>query len=233
MIKPVSNSNISFTGKNVFPFYNLASKLEKGPREVKYFGIPAQNYKIYLNIPKTKPIKLIKGANGYSVGKNSEPLGVYKGSKDPFDGYSTEAEGGFGGGWLKSNMNIPLSSRNFHSCAGLNLIDKQNKMQMFFHVYHKTTTEDIINFILEKFPQFNKVNIIPGDTPKTNITTNNIIKAVNAINPKVEKHFYHFSTSAPEVVSCKGKLSYVENSPKDKMTFSEKINYYYHLKSQT
>lgn len=233
MINSVSNSNISFTGRNISPFNSCPIKTKSVAKKVEYFGIPAQNYKMFLNINKTKPIKLVRETYGYSVGKDSTPLEIYTGPQKTLAGYSTEAEGGFGGGWIKGRMNMPLSSRNFHSCAGLNLVNEEGKTQIFFHVYHETTTEDIINFISQKFPQFNKVNIIPGDNPKTNNTVNNILKAVNAVNQDAEKHFYHFSSSEPEVVAYNGKLNYVENSPKDKMTFFEKINYYYHLKKQT
>ena len=96
-----------------------------------------------------------------------------------------------------------------------------------YHVYSHTTSGKIKELIQNEFPRFNKVNIMPGDQFQTNSTVNNILEAVNEVNPKAIRQYYHMPVENPEVVSINGDLKYLENKKPDEMTFTEVNQYNY------
>jgi hypothetical protein len=230
MIYSVSQQNINFTGKTFFRSGRLddfcddivdksKNKIKKSAQEIS-----SEHFRAYANID-SKKVNLIKNAFGYQAETNSISLHPYKASLAKNAGFSTET-GGFGGGYLHSSLDVPLSTTDIHTCAGMNLVNEKTNEHIFLHVFDATTTDEIVMFIKEKFPKFNRLNLIPGDLYQTNKTVNNILSAVAQINPKAEKQFYHFSSDAPEVVAHKGALSYVENQNAGNVSFEEVDQYF-------
>jgi hypothetical protein len=178
------------------------------------------------NLPQfTKQISLKKQHFGYKT-ETSSPLELYSGPIQAEAGFSTEAKGGYGGCWLEGTIDTPLSTRDIHSCAGINLVDEASGKQFLYHVYHDTSADVIKDFLEAKFPTFNKVNIALGDELRTQKTTNEILKAVGLLNKKAGIDFYHYPVEAPEVIAHGGKLSYLPVYNESKMRFQEVINPY-------
>jgi len=236
MINSISSSNINFQGRTfsraeateaVEAFDDFgAGLLSKGGKKAKkaITEIGSEHFRAYANIPNKK-VCLVKKIFGYGLEKGSIELPIYKGPTSKEAGLSTET-GGFGGGWIEGNLDTPLSTTDIHTCAGINLVDDLSERHIFYHVFHDTSANDIKVFIKEKMPRFNKINIISGDRHKTNETVNRILSATNEINPKSEKHFYHFATENPEVVAHKGDLSYVKGQKPENVTFKEVVQYF-------
>lgn len=225
MINQVSYNQTAFTGRSFRNIEEIEDFSEKAFTAVKKKVKPRYDekvneaYKAYANIVENPSnVKLEKKFYGYGT-KDSIPLERYTGTKNKNAGLSTEG-GGYGGGWIKASIDTPLSTADVHTCAAVNLINESTNEQFLYHVFHGTTAEDIEKFLLEKFPDFNSVNIVPGNMYHTNKTVNNILSALDNINKKAERHFYHFSAEDPEIVAHKGKLSYIERK-NDTMTFNE------------
>ena len=197
----------SFKGFGTSSFSNYSS-----------FSMEEEEPKLY-----TIPVELWHTAYGFRMPVSEEMI-MYKGKKGDA-GLSTEA-GGFGGGWIISDINTPLSTRDMHGCAVLNLINSETNKQLLYHVYEDSGSGVIEQFIKEKFPKFDKVNITPGDAPKTSLTMNKILTAVDNINSDAQKTFYHTQTENPEIVTIDGKLEYIDN-PTGKMSFREECFYNY------
>lgn len=231
MANLISALKINFTGLAIFRKANPAQDLYKKAGEyakqakLSVNEIPADSFRAYANIKENHNVKLIKKWFSFGIENNTQPLPVYRGSTAKNAGFSTET-GGYGGGWLKSDINTPLSTTDVHTCAALNLVDEKNGQHLLYHVYHGTSANCIKSFILEKFPNFNKANILPGDAFETNNTVNKILAAVNEINPKAEKKFSFFASENPEVVAHGGDLSYIENKPYKSMTFRQIKQYF-------
>lgn len=180
-------------------------------------------YRAYARITTT-PQNLERGAFSYKT-KYSKELKPYTGTLKHSAGFSTEA-GGYGGGWIKSTTSTPLSTKDVHTCALLNLIDETTNEQMLYHVYSETSFCNIKKLILQEFPNFTKVNIMPGDQFKTNTTVNNINKALDEINPKITKQYYHMPVENPEVIAIDGELQFLKNKKPDEMTFVQVTDQY-------
>lgn len=190
----------------------------------KYKKAAAETYRAYFI--KSYP-QLEKSMWGYKVPVNSQELKSYSGIMKKTAGFSTEA-GGYGGGWIKSNIDTPLSTKDVHTCALLNLVNENTGEQMIYHVFDHTNSAGIKELIKNEFPRFTKANILPGDQHQTNNTVNNIIDAIDDINPKVLKQYYHMPVENPEIVAIGGELRYIENLKPDIMTFTEITNQYHY-----
>ncbi|MCD8377496.1 MAG: hypothetical protein LUB59_01770, partial [Candidatus Gastranaerophilales bacterium] len=223
MIKSIDNKEpVQFTRKTYPKDFSKEAKHLCEKYGVKLEIIDTGIYRSYYQ--KTHP-RLEKGIWGYKFAQNSTPLAEYTGTKLKTAGFSTES-GGYGGGWIKSGMNVPLSTKDVHTCALLNLVNKNSGEQLLYHVYEKTGIGAVKALITKEFPRFTEVNIMPGDNFKTNTVVNNILDAVNEINPKAAKHYYHASVENPEIVAIDGKLEYIKNIDCNNMTFTEVTNQY-------
>lgn len=216
-------NNITFTGKTYSKkaFKQIEECVDYGRKNSK--KIPSDIYKT-LVMPYSK-VNLEKTEFGYKA-INSNPMQKYLGEIGESAGFSTEA-GGWGGGWIKGRTHTPLSTKDLHTCALMNLINENTGEQLLFHVFHDTKSNSIIKLIQDKFPRYTKVNIMPGDMRDTNNTVNNILCAVDRLNPKVTKKFYHASVYNPEVVAINGELQYLDNINPNKMSFKEIDQYHY------
>lgn len=234
MIDRISSQNINFTGKS---FKNARYSDEvcdyaavpiAKVKDSFLHVLPAEAYRSYADIVETK-VRLVKKIFGFGVEENSKALPLYKGPLQKSAGFSTE-NGGYGGAWLKGDLNTPLSTVDVHTCAAFNLVDSSSNQHFLYHVYNGpksgTSVIKIKNFIQESFPNFDRVNIIPGDVFQTKNAVDNILSAINDINPKAEKHFYHFSVENPEIVAHRGELSYIENTKPSSVSFQEISNQY-------
>ncbi len=231
MISVISSTKLNFKSRTVKSKVltdEVVSKTEKFSSSIKskMHEIPSENLKAYANIKNYDSIKLSRQFYGYGIDVVSEALPVYRGPKNSNAGFSTESNGR-GGGWICADLDTPLSTKDLHTCAAINLVNEAENKHILYHVLHMTSAKNIKNFIWEKFPKFNKVNIIPGDQYETTNTINDILEAVNDINPKCTKKFYHFNSDNPEVVASNGSMSYIKGRQKDKMTFNEIGQYYY------
>lgn len=225
MINTNYNTSISFQGKSFRADRYAEDFVDAAVEEIKKKALKAgaEFQRAYQSVTITPRVKLQRMEYGYR-GENSTVLTKYKGPKE---GLSTEG-GGYGGGWLKADLNTPLSTKDIHTCAAVHLANDNE--HFLLHVYHSTKAEDLRGFIQEKFPRFNRVNIVPGDMLETNRTVNEILAAVTPLNPKVKPNFYHFASHDPEIVAHKGELSYIETYKNaiNKMSFEEvKEQYFY------
>ena len=220
---PIKTQNIFFTGKsyskkNLIECEEFIEKTIKTAREIK-----PENYRAYT---KVNPfIRLEKSIWGFKIPKISKELEKYNGTLKKIAGFSTEA-GGYGGGWIKASTKTPLSTKDVHTCALLNLVNENTSEQLMYHVYAETRKNSIEYLIKKEFPSFTKVNIMPGDQHQTNNTVNEIIKAIDNINPKATKEYYHIPIENPEVIAIDGKLKYIENTNHNDMTFTQITNQY-------
>ena len=218
------NPPVSFTGKTyskkalkeLDEFCDSPCKKVKkaAAKHIKAFFLP-KNY-----------VSLERCAFGYKAPVGSRPLEKYTGTRVKTAGFSTES-GGYGGGWIKASCDTPLSTKDVHTCALVSLVNENTNEQLMYHVYSHTTSGKIKELIQNEFPRFNKVNIMPGDQFQTNSTVNNILEAVNEVNPKAIRQYYHMPVENPEVVSIHGDLKYLENKKPDEMTFTEVNQYNY------
>lgn len=236
MINSVQQNQIAFSGKSFKKIDKFGDFADEFAEEIRYKNNnkrkpSVENYRAYANIKASSGIKLEKGEYGYKA-VNSTPLPVYKGPKGTTAGLSTEYglgdpnAGYLGGGWIEADLNTPLSTRGVGSCVALNLIDKADNRHILYHVLDDTTADDIEKFIREKIPNFDEVNIAPGDHVKTNSTFNRVLTAVSNVNEKAPQNFYHFSSEAPEIVAWNDTLSHIESPHPTKMAFKEMDNYY-------
>lgn len=216
-------NNITFTGKTYSKkaIKEFAEITEYSGKKIK--KIPSHIYHSLVNY--NNKIKLEQTNWGYKAPYSNE-LKKYVGSLTKSTGYSTEA-GGYGGGWIMNDINVPLSTKDIHTCALVNLINENTGKQLIYHVYDATEADSIKTLIKKEFPRFTKVNIMPGDNHRTNTTVNNIIEAVDKVNPKAMKTFYHAPVENPEVVAINGELQYLDNINPNKMSFKEIDQYHY------
>jgi len=175
----------------------------------------------FVVLPKQK--RLERKGFGYGV-EESSALPLYEGPQNKADGLSTQS-GGYGGGWLKADMNVPLSTCDVHTCAAVHLVNDETGEQFLHHVHHDSTYPQVEEFLREKFKDFNRVNIVAGDQPKTQNTTNVILAAINKLNPKARINHFHFPTKAPEIVAHQGELSYLPAQKDGSMAFKELPQY--------
>lgn len=225
-----SNQQISFTGKSFskkamreceeFCEY-FATNAKRTKRKAKKPS--SANYRAYAGIVDTHNLE--RSTWGYRA-RNSKELIPYTGTLNKTDGFSTEA-GGYGGGWIKAATNTPLSTKDVHNCALLNLVNENTNEQMLYHVYGFTQANTVKDFVAENFPRFTKVNLMPGDNCQTNSTINNIVEAIDKINPKAPKQYYHMPVENPEVISVNGELHFLPNTNPKEMTFQEVDQYVY------
>lgn len=170
------------------------------------------------------PPELWRSAYGFKF-PVSEEMKKYDGELGTDAGYSTKA-GGYGGSWLLDDINVPLSTKDVHDCALVNLVNTETDEQLLYHVYSKTGSASIERFIKNMFPRFDLVNIMPGDQFQTKLTVGKILTAIDNINPQAEKKYYHAPVENPEIVAVNGKLEYIE-SDKNSMSFRIMENYNY------
>lgn len=222
MINNIYNTPISFTGKTYSRkgLKECEKYCSKANKKIK--KAVAENYMAYM---RQSGVNLDKSPFGYKIPVGSLELKPYTGTLEKSAGFSTEA-GGYGGGWIKANINTPLSTKDVHNCALLNLINDNTGEQLLYHVYAETQKDSIVNLIKREFPRFTRANIMPGDLHQTNTTVNNTLNAVADINPKAMREYYHMPVENPEVVAINGELRYIENKNPDKMTFTEVCNQY-------
>jgi len=234
MIQPISLSHIKFAGSNSGKSTrdaefgdDFGSQNGQSIEEIfnKNESPQPENYRAYLNIPKTSNIRLEKKIFGYGT-ENSLAVKPYLGDMTKTAGFSTEGDES-GGGWIKASLDTPLSTADIHTCAVVNLVNEKTNEQFLYHVYrgvtNGTSTIEIEKFLLKEFPDFNKVNIIAGDQQQTNVAVNCALTALNDINKSAKVNFYHFSSENPEIVAQNGDLSFIERDDK-KMTFTEVKN---------
>lgn len=223
-VKSLPAQPISFTGKSFRLGEYAEDIVEAGFDKIqkKTKAITSEVYRAYNGIGEK--LRLEKHPFGYKNPNGSIELSQYGGQKK--NGFSTEG-GGYGGGWIKADLNTPLSTKDIHTCAGLHLVNDTE--HVLFHVHHSTKNRDISTFINKHFPDFHTVNIIPGDMLHTNTTVNEILEAVKTVNRKVKPNFYHAPVFDPEIIACNGKLSYLNSlkTDPDRMTFKEVDQYFY------
>lgn len=138
-------------------------------------------------------------------------LKKYNGPMAHEAGFSTESGKGCGGGWLMAKLDIPLSTTDVQSCAVLNLVNKASDEHFLYHVYDETPANQIEEFILKEFPNFDKINIVKGEMQTTKHTIKRIIQALDNINPTIEKNIFDAGGGNPEFVAWKGEMSYIPN----------------------
>lgn len=227
MLNGVGYSQVNFSGKSFkFPKglqgeYLLEKYGENHPHNRNFCetNVIKAKYAPFIN----ENVELRRENYGYAA-IDSSPLELYKGTTDKTAGLSTES-GGYGGGWVKANLDTPLSTKDIHTCAGLHLVNEFTNEHLLYHVHHDTLGYEIQNIIKNIFPDFNKVNIIPGDQPRTQNTTNSILNAVKKINRKAEVKFYHNPINMPEIIAYKGEMSYLPSKNDGSMTFTEVVQY--------
>lgn len=220
MINNIQYTPITFSGKG------FNRKLAREAKEYFRNSSPYAFERLYSEhypIPN-KNISLEKSIWGYKA-PHSVELEKYTGTTIKNAGFSTEA-GGYGGGWIKAAGDVPLSTKDVHTCAVLYLENKNTNEHMLYHVYgngnkNLTPIESIKTLITKEFPRFTHVSILPGDQMQTNSIVNNINSAVDELNPKAFKTYYHMSSENPEIVAQNGKLTYLDNLFPNKMTFTE------------
>ncbi len=150
----------------------------------------------------------------------------YKGPLNMTSGISTE-DPDLGGGWLKSDINTPLSTTGVRTCAVLNLVDEDTNMHTLYHVFHGTDSGSIKEFITTEFPHFTHVNIVGGNQYQTVYTMSRIVDAVNDVNPDAEKTFYYTVTDNPELVAYRGDMYYIKGKSGKLSFVRNKENYWY------
>jgi hypothetical protein len=131
----------------------------------------------------------------------------------------------YGGGWLKADLDTPLSTKDVHTCSAVHLVDESVGEHFLYHVHHDTPQWELEAFLLKEFPYFNKINIFPGDSLVTQKTTEKILESITNINPKADVNFYHSPVDNPELVAYKGALSFLPPNNDGKMTFNEVCQY--------
>lgn len=174
----------------------------------------------------SQPQKIVKKIFNYSDSINSVRVEPYAGPMEKSAGISTE-DGGYGGGWLKAPINMPLSTTDVHTCALLNLIDRDSLKQVFYHVFDETPVHKIEKFIRKIFPQFTDVNIVGGDQFKTVNTMRKIIDAVDNVNPYAKKTFYETVCENPQLVAYNGKIFYIKGKSGQVSFVQDTENYWY------
>ena len=186
-------------------------------------------YRAYSQIePKTTIERLYRKFYGYAVSKKSIPLSEYKGPSQKSDGFSTLITNtDLGGGWLEGSLDVPLGTNSPHDCAILNLINTKTNRQILFHVHPRSQKSDIRYFINTKFKNYNSVNILSGDNKGTIETVKKIVDALDSVNSKAKKEFYHLNSFEPEVVGYGGKLSAIKNNSEGRANFVEVKQFFY------
>jgi len=221
------NNQISFSGTSYkkIPkalYNNLGEESEHFSKK----SIIPTEYSIatraYANIRNS--IRLEYTGFGYRVPKISKAIEPYKGTLNPKDGFSTEPE--YGGEWLKGRINTPLSTNELHDCSLLNLVNEDTGEQFLYHILFRTNKNSIKNLINEQFPRFTKANLMAGDHVNTTNTFNDSLSAINEINPKAKKTFYHIMEDSPEIVAVNGKLESIPCVSRQKVTFKVIDNQY-------
>ena len=162
----------------------------------------------------------------YCPTDDAKRIQPYKGPKDYSSGMSTE-DPDLGGGWLKSDINTPLSTTGVRTCAVLNLVDEDTNTHTLYHVFHGTGVNSIKDFITTEFPHFTHVNIVGGNQYQTIYTMSRIVDAVNEVNPEAEKTFYYTVTDNPELVAYKGDMYYMKGKSGNLSFVRNKENYWY------
>ena len=177
-----SNQQISFTGKTYSKkamreceefCEDFCKKKKKGKKKSKKPS--SANYRAYTTgIVNTNNLE--RCPFGYKA-RNSKELIPYTGSLDKAVGFSTEA-GGYGGGWLKADTNTPLSTKDVHNCALLNLVNENTNEQMLYHVYGFTQANTV------KDPKATKQYYhMPVENPEV-ISVNGELQFLPNSNPK-------------------------------------------------
>lgn len=168
---------------------------------------------------------LLHRGYGFSTFEAKEPE-IYTGSYNRNVGKSTEF-GDIGGGFIRGTIQQPLSTAGIHDCVAINLVDEKSGKQALYHVYAKTSQDNIAKAINENFPQYTGINIIPGDNFKTTKTTKNILDALKSINDKTPVKFYFLPSKNAEIVACDGELKtiYHQGSPKPTFNIDETCMY--------
>ena len=201
--------------------------------------VPAENFRAYANVENIDLNKLkfrrSRKMEGCGVKGISKPLPAYNGPIERNVGLST-LHGRIGGGWVKGSLNTPLSTPMPYDCAVLNLINEDKQEHILFHVYtgaktdgsKGTSIEDIEAFINKYFKEFNKVNILLGKNLETRSTVENILYALEKVNPEAEKTFFHIPVNEPEIVAYQGGLSHLGDETRHLVSFAETSNFYMH-----
>lgn len=213
-----SQNNIHFGHINNIPSKNYTIVTIKNAEESRSYY---NNYCLNSFVETTPEIEY--SGFGYKVSNKSKQMKEF--DNETSSGFSTPAE--IGGTWLKGNTNTPLSTKGVHDCAVLNLVNENNDSQMLYHISPKSETEDIVDLIKKEFPRFTKANIMLGDVFDTKKTFNKALSALDEINPKAEKNYYHALADNPEVVAVDGELQYIKNPSKHDMSFKTQTNLFY------
>jgi len=170
-------------------------------------------------------VKYSKKIFNYAPQK-SKPVETYLGSRNYKAGFSTEDIEDVGGGYLKADCSVPLSTTGVRTCAVLNAVDEKTNENVLWHVHHETPVKRIEEFLRKFLPDFTKVNIVGGDRFKTAVTMKKIVQAVENINPYAEKTYYHTVSENPELVAYDGGIYYVKGK-KGTVSFVQKDDYWY------
>jgi|GEM_PF-2961376 len=172
--------------------------------------------------------KFEKKIFNYAPQKDSFFIKKYTGPMKKTDGISTEASNygePYGGGWLLSDINTPLSTSGVYTCAVLNLVNEKDNSHILMHVLHSTPSHYIKEFIDEKFSDFTKANIVGGEQLETIKTMKSILAAVKDINPDIKTCFYNTVTQNPEIIAYKGEIFYMPNKTCSLSFAQNKENY--------
>lgn len=170
--------------------------------------------------------RIVKNVFNYSAEVGSVPVRPYMGSMDKMAGCSTEGTE-LGGGWLKADIDTPLSTTGVQTCAVLNLVNKDTLEQVLYHVFHKTSSSRIEQFIREIFPSFTHVNIVGGQQFQTVNTMRKVVDAVDNVNPRALKTYYHTLCDNPQLVACNGEIYHIKGKSGEVSFVQNTENYWY------
>lgn len=157
---------------------------------------------------------IIKGKFGFQH-INSKPLEELRTQFAKEIGQSTPPNN-CGAYWLKSSIDVPLSTSGVHNCAACVIVDTKNNEHFLYHVMANSPAKSIADVIKKCIGKdFDKAFIIPGDQNGTEITSSNIIAAIKKLNKKSPVEFRHFSSERPEIVSYNSNVYAIPNNTKD------------------
>ncbi len=221
MLNNITSSKINFSGNSFkFPPRVEFKDFEVTTKPIQGLKEDVVSLKNHLNTN----VKLERKWGMCYATHDASSLPRYEGSFDKTAGFSTES-GRFGGGWLKADLDKPLSTSEVHDCVAVQFVNEPSGEHFFYHILFEKPARAIAEFVKEKFPNFHKVNIVTGDHIGTQQTTNSLLKAIKEINPETEVKFYHFPVDNPEIVAYKGDLNYISRPKSRDNTFLELVQY--------
>lgn len=124
-----------------------------------------------------------------------------------------------GGYWLKSSLNTPLSTSGVHNCAVCVAVSQKKNEHFLYHVLANSSPKSIEKVLKKAVGKdLEKAFIIPGYKDGTQVTSDNIAKAIKAVNRKCSIEYRHTSTEFPEIVSYNSEVYEIPRKPENTLT---------------